>query len=274
MILDLDIANSLSKWRLKDSISNEVRSRGIVGTAEEWQPGWNIPDLGAVEVIRISNADDADILRGSIDLLRHQVNYVHVAQSSGRALGVTNGYEEPQQLRVDRWLGVLAGYQLTGGCCVVDCSSAITIDFVFPGGRHLGGYVLPGLRLMKEILQLGTHNVAIDLDSEAEELLAPGRQTTEAVNHGIYIAAVSAINHVYLEICRKEDKVLPLLLTGDDAQIVARGVQPSYSIWPDMVYGGLEACFPVTAFERAGQMSGAPDVPGIIALNAGVIETA
>ena len=274
MILDLDIANSLSKWRLKDSISNEIRSRGIVGAAEEWQPGWNIPDLGAVEVIRVSSTAEASVLMGSLDLLRHQVDYIHVARSSRKALGVTNGYEEPQQLQVDRWLGVLAGYQLTGGCCVVDCSSVITIDFVFPGGRHLGGYVLPGLRLMKEILQLGTYNVAIDLDSEAEELLTPGRQTTEAVNHGIYIAAVSAINRVYLEICTKEGKVLPLLLTGDDAQMVARGVQPSYSIWPDMVYGGLEACFPVTASERAGQMSGAPGVSGIIALNAGAIEMA
>lgn len=268
MILDLDIGNALSKWRLKDPISNEVRSRGSVWTSEEWQPGRDLPDLDIIETVRISSVAEAALLKDSLDILQCEVDNVHIARSTRVALGVTNGYEDPRQLRVDRWLSTLAGYQLVGGCCVVDCGSAITIDFVLPGGRHLGGYVLPGIRLMKEILQLGTRNVAIDLDSEAEALLAPGRRTIEAVNHGIYIAAVSAINRLYLEVCTREDKALPLLLTGGDAKIVAGGVQAPHAIWPDMVYGGLEACFPLTAAERAGQMSGAPDIPDLINLEA------
>ena len=44
MILDLDIGNTLSKWRLKDSESSEIRSRGAVWTREEWRPGADIPD--------------------------------------------------------------------------------------------------------------------------------------------------------------------------------------------------------------------------------------
>ena len=148
----------------------------------------------------------------------------------------------------------------------MDCGSAITIDFVLPGGRHLGGYILPGLRLMKESLKLGTRNVAIDPDSEAEELLAPGRRTVEAVNHGIYMAAVSAINRVYAEVCDMEGVALPLLLTGGDARVVSRGLQVPHAVWPDMVYGGLEACFPLTAAERAGRMSGAPRVPPPVSL--------
>ena len=268
MILDVDIGRSLSKWRLKDSNSNEIRSRGIVCASEEWQPGWNIPDLEAVKVIRISSADEADVLRNLIGRFSHQVVRIHVARSTQKALGVINGYEDPQQLEVSRWLEALAGYQLTGGCCVVDCGTVITIDFVLPSGCHLGGYVLPGFRLMKETLQLSTHNVAIDLDSEAKGLPVPGRETSAAVNHGIYIAAVSAVNRAYLEVCTKEGKMLPLLLTGNDAQILARGVQPDHTIWPDMVYGGLEACFPVTAAERAGQMTGAPDLFSMVELSA------
>lgn len=45
MILDLDIGNTLSKWRLKDAESSEIRSRGAVWTREEWRPGADIPDL-------------------------------------------------------------------------------------------------------------------------------------------------------------------------------------------------------------------------------------
>ena len=55
MILDLDIGNTLSKWRLKDSDSSEIRSRGAVWTREEWKPGSDIPDLDVVESVRISS---------------------------------------------------------------------------------------------------------------------------------------------------------------------------------------------------------------------------
>ncbi|MBE0490510.1 MAG: type III pantothenate kinase [Halomonas sp.] len=266
MILDLDIGNTLSKWRLKDADSSEIRSRGAVWTREEWRPGADIPDLDVVEAVRISSVARRAVLEDTVALLYRQVGHVHVARSTSEALGVTNGYDEPERLGVDRWLGALAGYQLAGGCCAVDCGSAITIDFVLPGGRHLGGYILPGLRLMKESLKLGTRNVAIDPDSEAEELLVPGRRTVEAVNHGIYMAAVSAINRTYAEVCDMEGVALPLLLTGGDARVVSRGLQVPHAVWPDMVYGGLEACFPLTAAERAGRMSGAPRVPPPVAL--------
>lgn len=266
MILDLDIGNTLSKWRLKDADSSEIRSRGAVWTREEWRPGSDIPDLDVVEAVRISSVARRAVLEDTVSLLQRQVGQVYVARSTSEALGVTNGYTEPERLGIDRWLGALAGYQLAGGCCAVDCGSAITIDFVMPGGRHLGGYILPGLRLMKESLKLGTRNVAIDPDSEAEELLAPGRRTVEAVNHGIYMAAVSAINRVYAEVCDMEGVALPLLLTGGDARVVSRGLQVPHAVWPDMVYGGLEARFPLTAAERAGRMSGAPRVPSPVSL--------
>ncbi|WP_136248633.1 type III pantothenate kinase [Halomonas borealis] len=266
MILDLDIGNTLSKWRLKDVESSEIRSRGAVWTREEWRPGADIPDLDVVEAVRISSVARQAVLARTVALLQRRVRHVYVARSEPEALGVSNGYQEPRRLGVDRWMGVLAGYQLAGGCCAVDCGSAITVDFVLPGGRHLGGYILPGLRLMKESLKLGTRNVAIDPDSEADALLAPGERTVEAVNHGIYMAAVSAVNRIYSEVCDREGVALPLLLTGGDARVVSRGVQVPHAVWPDMVYGGLEASFPLTAAERAGRMSGAPVVPGRVPL--------
>lgn len=266
MILDLDIGNTLSKWRLKDVASSEIRSRGAVWTREEWRPGADIPDLDVVSAVRISSVARQAVLDDTVALLRDQVGAVHVARSTPEAVGVTCGYDEPSKLGVDRWMGVLASYQLIGGCCSVDCGSAITIDFVMPGGRHLGGYIIPGLRLMKESLKLGTRNVAIDPDSQADELLAPGKNTVEAVNHGIYMVAVSAVNRIYAEVCDREGVALPLLLTGGDARVVSRGIHAPHALWPDMVYAGLEACFPLTPAERAGRLSGAPRVPSPAAL--------
>lgn len=266
MILDLDIGNTLSKWRLKDVESSEICSRGAVWTREEWRPGADIPNLDVVETVRISSVARKAVLEDTVTLLRDSVPRVFVASSERESLGVINGYEEPARLGVDRWMGALAGYQLAGACCTIDCGSAITVDFVVPGGYHLGGYIIPGLRLMKESLKLGTRNVAIDPDDEAAELLEPGRRTVEAVNHGIYMAAVSAINRIYAEVCDQQGITLPMLLTGGDARLVSRGVQVPHAVWPDMVYGGLEASFPMTSAERAGRMSGAPRVPGPVLL--------
>ncbi|GAA3909938.1 pantothenate kinase [Halomonas cibimaris] len=266
MILDLDIGNTLSKWRLKEVESSEIRSRGAVWTREEWRPGADIPDLDVVEAVRISSVARREVLEETVALLRRCVPRVYVARSTRQALGVTNGYDQPWQLGVDRWLGALAGYQLAGGCCAVDCGSAITVDFVLPGGSHVGGYIVPGLRLMKESLKLGTRNVAIDPEGEADTLLTPGRSTVDAVNHGIYMAATSAVQRIYSEVCDQYGVALPLLLTGGDARVVSRGMPAAHVVWPDMVYGGLEICFPLTRAERAGRMSGAPSAPQAPAL--------
>src|SRR5690554_7182732 len=65
MILDLDIGNTLSKWRLKDADSSEIRSRGAVWTREEWRPGADIPDLDVVEAVRISSVARRAVLERS-----------------------------------------------------------------------------------------------------------------------------------------------------------------------------------------------------------------
>ena len=266
MILDLDIGNTLSKWRLKERISNQIKARGAVWTHDEWRPGEDIPDLNTVEVVRISNVARCEVLVETVGMLSERVMSVHIARSEPEALGVRNGYEHPGLLGVDRWLGILAGYRLSQGCVVVDCGSAMTIDIVLPGGDHVGGYILPGLRLMKESLRVNTRNVPIDPDCEPAVLRIPGRKTLDAVGHGVYMTAVSTIDRVYAEACDRYDQALPLFLTGGDAGTIAPGLKIPYAIWPDMVYGGLEALFPATQEESRGTMTGAPRVPPIEAL--------
>src|SRR5690625_812651 len=82
MSLDLDIGNTLSKWRLKDADSSEIRSRGAVWTREEWRPGADIPDLDVVESVRISSVARQAVLARTVSLLRHRVGGVHVARST------------------------------------------------------------------------------------------------------------------------------------------------------------------------------------------------
>ena len=59
---------------------------------------------------------------------------------------------------------------------VVDAGSAITIDLIGPQGVHLGGYISPGLRLMREALWQGTAKVQVDR-VESLNMLVPGTFT-------------------------------------------------------------------------------------------------
>ncbi|MCH8141774.1 MAG: type III pantothenate kinase, partial [Proteobacteria bacterium] len=65
--------------------------------------------------------------------------------------GLTNCYQPPESLGVDRFLTALAAYQrLKQACCVIDFGSAITFDVIDVTGQLLGGYILPGTQALSQ----------------------------------------------------------------------------------------------------------------------------
>lgn len=74
--------------------------------------------------------------------------------------GVRNGYADYQRLGMDRWLAIIGAYQLArGACLVLDLGTAITADYVNAAGEHLGGYICPGLPLMRGLLRTHTQRI-------------------------------------------------------------------------------------------------------------------
>lgn len=84
-----------------------------------------------------------------------------LVQSAAAAGGVRNGYANPAQLGVDRWLAMLGARALVpGSICVVSVGTAMTIDALAADGRHLGGVIVPGPSLMVESLLQSTGEIA------------------------------------------------------------------------------------------------------------------
>ena len=107
------------------------------------------------------------------------------------ACGVSCGYREPGQLGVDRWMAIIAGYHHSpGGVCVVDCGTATTLDVVDGKGRHLGGFILPGMEMMRDALLRGT---ALDVQDEDSELTEWGNSTASCIELGIRKSVVSLV---------------------------------------------------------------------------------
>src|SRR5699024_8726538 len=65
--------------------------------------------------------------------------------------GVRNAYAQPETLGVDRFLSMVAAYADGHAPCVlVSCGTALVLDALAAGGRHLGGLIAPGATLMQQ----------------------------------------------------------------------------------------------------------------------------
>jgi type III pantothenate kinase len=105
--------------------------------------------------------------------------------------GVRSGYREPAQLGVDRLLAMVAAHhRLAQPVCVIDAGTAVTIDFVAADGQHLGGLILPGLRLSRQCL---LNNTAIPADEALMIEGRLGRDTPTAVALGTRLAVAGIV---------------------------------------------------------------------------------
>lgn len=162
--------------------------------------------------------------------------------------GVRNGYEEFERLGLDRWLALLGGFHLAcGACLVLDFGTAVTADFVAGDGEHLGGFICPGMPLMRNQLRTHTRKIRYgDLAAErALERLVPGRTTVEAVERGCLLMLRGFVL-TQLEIARGYwGESFTVFLTGGDAELVSE-VVPEARVVPDLVFVGLAMACPLS----------------------------
>jgi len=97
----------------------------------------------------------------------------------------------------------------------------------------LGGFILPNLYLQRDSLIQNTKGIKIP-DAAFSEL-NPGRNTIDAVHHGILLGLLSTIEKVL------HDFPAQLVLTGGDAPLFAQHLgQYQPRIEPDLLLKGLQ----------------------------------
>lgn len=165
---------------------------------------------------------------------------VDVITTSATACGVHNGYVIPTQLGVDRWAAMVAAYvACKRGVCVVDCGTAVTVDVIEPSGRHLGGLILPGKRLMKSALVGNT--ALIDSSYAVSSKGYLGDETSSCIDFAAYQATVGMIERVVTHYNAVFQGALCCYLTGGDAMDYMTGLRGDWHHEPDLVLKGI-AC--------------------------------
>ena len=250
MILEVDLGNTRGKWRLLDE--GRVRADGNLATAElhSGKPLAAWSDLRPRR-LRAANVAGAAVAAALEDCARRHFGLpVEFARVETSRAGVTCGYRDSGRLGVDRWLALLAAYKKDSrAALVVDCGSAVTLDLLDNGGRHLGGYIVPGLGPMCRALYRDTDAVKVATEFVPDMSLAPGRGTAEAVNRGLVKMVLGAIDGALEELRRTAveggSAEEPLLwLTGGDGPLLSSLCRYPHQLVPELVLDGLAVSNP------------------------------
>lgn len=150
---------------------------------------------------------------------------------------VENAYLNPQQLGVDRWMGLIGARQRTReAVLVVSAGTAMTVDALSAAGEFLGGLIVPGVTLMRQALRQGTACVA---DTAGEWQVFP-RSTADAVQSGIVGALCGAVARQHARLAETAGATPRCLLTGGDAGMLLRHLTVPAELVPALVLEGMD----------------------------------
>ncbi|MFJ2489747.1 pantothenate kinase [Pseudomonas sp. NPDC087639] len=249
MILELDCGNSFIKWRVLNAKAVTLIAEGVVDSDQALSEGlWALSgvSLSKCRLVSVRSAEETGAL---IQMLKQEFGVTVICAEPAREMsGVVNGYEEYERLGLDRWLAMLGGFHLAkGACLVLDFGTAVTADFIAQDGGHLGGFICPGMPLMRSQLRTHTRKIRYG-DLAAERALtsqAPGRNTVEAVERGCSMMLRGFVL-TQLEMARAYwGDGFTVFITGGDAGLVA-DVAPEARIVPDLVFVGLAMACPLS----------------------------
>jgi type III pantothenate kinase len=234
MILVVDAGNSRIKWAFYEYgewlAQGAVSHQDLVRLGEAWKP------YGAPTAIAVSNVAGEKI-RSALSLLfaRFRVPPIWVAAGLQQC-GVWNHYEQPNQLGSDRWAALIAARHIhPGPALVVNAGTAVTIDALSAKGEFLGGLILPGVRLMLEVLSQKTAGLRVDHG----EFKAFPANTRDAVYSGAIHAVLGGIGRMRQAMV-DEDRGEPLtLLSGGAAPLLEPHVAPPARAVENLVLHGL-----------------------------------
>ncbi len=171
--------------------------------------------------------------------LQHWALRPHLIHAEAERFGIRNAYTMPETLGVDRWAAMIGSHHLVNThCTVVDCGTAVTIDALTANGQHLGGVIIPGLRLMHEALFRKTSQIA---EQDMGDIVYLGRNTRDCIWGGSVYAITAAIDRITAQMAEQfgGGPVQHLLTGGNSAALMPFLQRQDYRLEPDLIFAGL-----------------------------------
>jgi len=239
-----DVGNTRVKWAIADGDAllrsgaipiDKLKEQGFAALATR------LPQK--VTAVMVSNVAGQDVAKrlASFARIRYDLD-ARFCRSEREAFGVTNGYRQPRRLGVDRWAAMIgARAESKSALCIVDAGSAITIDALDREGRHLGGQIIPGLRLMGKSLKRdtsGMRDLRIRTGDPGSGMALFADGTANAVRAGGLNAICGAVERA-ARILRAAGLRPRIVLTGGGAPRILQELDIKVVHRPHLVLQGL-----------------------------------
>lgn len=153
--------------------------------------------------------------------------------------GIECGYDEFDRLGVDRWMAII------GACAhsnkptlIVDAGTALTIDVVVDK-QHQGGFIVPGLGLMRQSLleKTALPKQAFEIEQESLTLLA--KDTGHGIMGGTLYMVASYLNNVIHDLESEMGRRFDCIGTGGDFEAIQPLLDKSFDYVEDLTLQGM-----------------------------------
>lgn len=238
----VDLGNTRMKWAWLSSIWGVGRMQAAA------HAGWQAKDFArALQALRPTDRVMAvsvaasGVQRAFVAAIRERCGRApQWLRSEQSAAGVRNGYREPWRLGADRWAALLGARSVRRDVLVVDVGTAVTIDLLDAGGRHLGGAILAGEALMVSSLLAGTGGIrrrAARDRPRSRGLFA--QSTREAIEAGAQHALRASVEAAVVAATHRLGRPPQLWLTGGGVTTLRRVLSIDHEWRPALVLEGL-----------------------------------
>ncbi len=123
---------------------------------------------------------------------------------------------------------------------IVDAGTAVTVDLVDEEGIFQGGSILPGLGLMSKALHTYTALLPlVELPDHPEELCLPGKNTSHAIQTGIYWQVVGGVTMLCTKLRELAMREAIILVTGGNGLKLYAGMELPTMVRPFLTLEGI-----------------------------------
>ncbi|HSC78768.1 MAG TPA: type III pantothenate kinase [Chitinolyticbacter sp.] len=217
-VLLIDLGNTRLKWALADS-AHVWSAQGSADPAAlpELFAQWRA--LAVPRQVQACSVGTEATMR-ELEAFCHaswgvSIDWLRVGRE---ALGVSNRYRQLEQQGPDRWAAVLGARcaHPDQALVIASAGTALTVDALTADGCFLGGMILPGYRMMKSALAVGTARLP-DASGRFHDFPT---STEDAIETGVLTALAGSIAVMFERLQARGEEPL-VLISGGDAALLA-----------------------------------------------------
>lgn len=170
-----------------------------------------------------------------------KANFNTIILNNNTPLPFKVSYKTPETLGVDRIALASAAYKNypNQNVLVIDAGTCITYDLVTEKGVYEGGSISPGVQMRFKALNYFTDKLPLIEKAKFENEIV-GKSTIESITIGVHQGVISEIDSI-INLYRKKNKNLTVVLTGGDAKYLAKRLKNSIFANPIFLLEGLNS---------------------------------